>query len=259
MNQDQVKTALLSIEDAPLDFSVIFSGTKSKKVNGLYKPESREIVIHNRNFTDDNLLFYTALHEYAHHLHACSRGGNLSSRSHTSEFWSILHRLLEKAETSGVYKNVFTSSPELNELTDIIRRKYLEENGNLVKEFGMHLIQASELCMKIGGRFDDYIDRVLRIPKSSANMAIKIYQYDLDSSLGADNMRFLAGIRNEDERSEAQTSLLNGKSPDTVRIETKTLPQEPKIKLEKEKTRLEKTIASLSKRLDEVEKELELY
>ncbi len=95
MNQDQLKDILLSIEDAPLDFSLLFSGKQSNKVNGLYKPESREIIIHNRNFNDDNLLIYTAIHEYAHHLHACSRGGNLSSRAHTAEFWAVFHRLLD--------------------------------------------------------------------------------------------------------------------------------------------------------------------
>jgi len=259
MNQEQLKTALLYIEDAPLDFTVIFSGKKSKKVNGLYKPENREIIIHNRNFNDDNLLIYTAIHEYAHHLHACSQNGRLSMRSHTTEFWAIFHRLLEKAETIGTYKNVFSSSPELNELTNVIRQKYLKENGELVKQFGFHLLKAHELCLAIGGRFDDYIDRILRIPKSSANTAIKMYEYDLDTSLGADNMRFIAGIRNEDERLAAEKALINGKSPDTVKSESKKLELEPKIKLEKERTRLEKTIDKLSKRLGEVEKELELY
>ena len=259
MNQDEVKNALLSIEDAPLDFSLIFSGKKSKKVNGLYKADTREIIIHNRNFNDGNLLLYTAIHEYAHHLHACSLGGKLSSRSHTAEFWAILHRLLEKAETKGTYKNVFYTSPELAALTETIKQKYLHENGNLVKEFGMHLLKAHELCEAIGGRFEDYIDRVLRIPKSSATTAMKIYQYNLNPSLGADNMRFVAGIRNEEDRVEAEEALLNGQSPDSVKVKSKGAPPEPKIKLEKEKSRLERTIASLSKRLDEVERELELY
>jgi hypothetical protein len=266
MNQDQVKTTLLSIEDAPLDFTLLFSGKKSKKVNGLYKPESREIIIHNRNFSDDNLLLYTAIHEYAHHLHACSRGGKLSTRSHTAAFWAILHRLLEQAEAKGIYKNVFADSPELTELTKTIRQKYLQENGSIVKDLGMHLLRAHELCLAIGGRFEDYIDRVLRIPRVSANMAMKMYQYNLNTSLGADNMRFLAGISNEDDRMAAEAALLKGKSPDMVKIETKqgtlgALPTDghPKLRLEKEKSRLERTIATLSKRLDEVERELEQY
>jgi hypothetical protein len=267
MNQDEVKEKLLAIEDAPLDFTLIFSGKKSKKVNGLYKPESREIIIHNRNFrqggektaADDNLLLYTAIHEYAHHLHACSRGGKLSARSHTAEFWAIFHGLLEKAEGKNIYKNVFTASPELTELTGLIREKYLAENGSLVQELGRLLLRAHELCTAAGGRFEDYIDRILRIPRNAANMAVKMYQYNLDPQLGADNMRFLAGIRNEETRKNAEASLLEGKSPDTVRIEAGRKPagEDPAQKLEKEKLRLERTIASLSKRLEEVEQELE--
>ncbi|MDR0554375.1 MAG: hypothetical protein LBG76_06215 [Treponema sp.] len=259
MNQDQVKAALLSIEDAPMDFTVIFSGKKSGKVNGLYKSESREIIIHNRNFDEDNLLLYTAIHEYAHHLHACARGGVLSSRAHTAEFWAIFHGLLEKAETRGIYRNVFADSSALLELTETIRDKYLRENGNLVKEMGMHLLRAHDLCIAAGARFEDYLDRVLRIPKIAARMAIKMYQYNLNPEVGPDNMRFLAGIRNDENRAAAENSLLKGKSPDAVKIAARRLAEEedPRLRLEKEKLRLERTIASLSKRLDEVMLELE--
>ncbi|MDR2211595.1 MAG: hypothetical protein LBO65_09065 [Spirochaetaceae bacterium] len=258
MNQDQVKAALLGIEEAPLDFELIFSGKKSKKVNGLYKSETREIIIHNRNFSDENLLLYTAIHEYAHHLHACARGGTLSSRTHTAEFWAILHRLLEKAEAKNIYKNVFDRSPELTQLTELIQKKYLYENGSLVKELGKQLLRASELCSAIGGRFEDYLDRVLRIPRVAAHMSMKMYQYDLDPAVGSDNMRFLAGIKNDERRTAAESALKAGKSPDTVKVGVRPQPpaEEPRDRLEKEKARLERTIASLSKRLKEVEAEL---
>jgi len=262
VNQDKVKEKLLKIKDAPLEFSLIFSGKKSRKVNGLYKPQSREIIIHNRNFkTDDtgqNLLLYTAIHEYAHHLHACQRGGNLGTRAHTSEFWAIFHSLLEKAEEIKIYNDVFAVSPELLKLTDIIRIKYLANNGALVKEMGKHLLKAHDLCTEIGVRFEDYVDRMLRIPRAAANTAIKMFEYDIAPEVGADNMRFLAGIRDSDERKAAQTALIKGKSPDTVKIQVrrKEKEEDPKLMLEKEKARLEKTIAALNKRLEEVKKEL---
>jgi hypothetical protein len=268
MNQDEVKEKLLAIEDAPLDFTVIFSGKKSKKVNGLYKPDSREILIHNRNFSggnggaeaDANLLIYTAIHEYAHHLHACAKGGHLSPRAHTAEFWAILHGLLEKAEAKGIYKDVFSGSPELEELTETIRKKYLAENGNLVKELGQLLLKAHELCASIGGRYEDYVDRVLRLPRQAANLAVRMHKYNLNPETGADNMRFLAGISNEEKRQAAETALLAGKSPDTVKIalRKKGEDEDPRRGLEKEKLRLERTIASLTKRLEEIEQELEL-
>jgi hypothetical protein len=271
LNQDQVKEKLLAIEDAPLDFTLVFSGKKSKKVNGLYKPETREIIIHNRNFDRrnaeesdydaDNLLLYTAIHEYAHHLHACAQGGSLSARAHTAAFWAILHGLLEKAESKNIYRNVFASSPALVELTEVIRTKCLAENGAVVKDLGEKLLAARELCEKIGGRFEDYIDRVLRIPRLAATTAIKMRQYDLNPAVGADNMRFLAGIRDGEERAAAESALLNGKSPDTVKIETRArksppAEEDPKFRLEKEKARLERTINTLRRRLDEVEQAL---
>ncbi|MDR0670676.1 MAG: hypothetical protein LBF95_11425 [Treponema sp.] len=258
MNQDQVKAKLLAIEDAPLEFSLIFSGKQSRKVNGLYKPESREIIIHNRNFDDDNLLLYTAIHEYAHHLHACRRGGSLSSRAHSTEFWAIFHGLLELAEKKNIYQDVFANSPELLELAEFIKKKYLLENGSLVKEMGKHLLRAHELCTAAGARFEDYVDRLLRIPRVAADMAIKMYQYDLDPQVGADNMRFLAGIRNDDERLNAEQALIKGRSPDTVRAGIRAGAEEdPQLRLGKEKQRLERTIASLSRRLEEVNRELE--
>jgi hypothetical protein len=262
MNQDKVKQKLLSIEDAPLEFSLVFSGKKSKKVNGLYKPASREIILHNRNFKDDdngqNLMLYTAIHEYAHHLHACSRGGTLSPRAHNSEFWAIFHALLEKAEKKKIYSDVFSVSPELLKLTEVIRDKYLKNNGELVKEMGKHLLKAHDLCTGIGVRFEDYVDRMLRIPRTAANMAIKMFEFDIAPEVGADNMRFLAGIRDSDERKAAETALIKGKSPDSVKVEVrnKNREEDPILLLEKEKTRLERTIATLNKRLDEVVKEL---
>jgi hypothetical protein len=262
MNQDQVKEKLLSIEEAPMEFTLVFSGKKSKKVNGLYKPDTREIIIHNRNFVrqdgkaDDNLLLYTAIHEYAHHLHACTRGGRLSARAHTAEFWAILHGLLEKAEAQKLYKNVFSASRELMELTELIRRRYLKENGSLVKDLGKLLLRAHDLCTEAGGRWEDYIDRVLRIPRTAANLAVRMHRYNLNPETGADNMRFLAGIANEEKRETAEAALLNGKSPDTVKIAARQKNEEPRVSLEKEKLRLERTIASLTKRLEEVEKEL---
>jgi hypothetical protein len=122
-------------------------------------------------------------------------------------------------------------------------------------------LKAHELCTAIGVRFEDYVDRMLRIPRTAANMAIKMFEYDLNPEVGADNMRFLAGIRDADDRQAAETALIKGKSPDSVKtaIRQKNNPElaeEPKLRLEKEKIRLERTIETLTKRLEEVKKEL---
>jgi hypothetical protein len=263
MTNDTIKKTLLSIEDSALDFSVTQSGKKSKKVHGLYRPDTREIIIHNKNFekngkADDNLLLYTAIHEYAHHQHACRRGGTLSTRAHSSEFWAIFHGLLEKAEEKGIYRNMFSESRELRELTDVIREKYLKPSGELLKEFGGLLLRAYDLCEKEGLRFEDYIDRALCIPRTTSKLALNINKLDIKSEVGVDNMKFLAGIKNEDERITAEQSLLSGKSPDSVKAALKQAgPAISKREaLEKEKSRLERTIHTLEKRLTEVEEEL---
>jgi hypothetical protein len=89
-------------------------------------------------------------------------------------------------------------------------------------------------------------------------MAVKMYQFDINPAVGADNMRFLAGIRDEEDRGAAEKALLTGKSPDTVKmaVRRKTEDDDPKLRLEKEKLRLERTIESLIRRLEEVKKEL---
>ncbi|MDR2659673.1 MAG: hypothetical protein LBC27_06770 [Spirochaetaceae bacterium] len=264
MNQDYVKELLLSIEDAPLDFSLIFSGKKSRKVNGLYKPASREIIIHNKNFEDgaqkEAQLIYTAIHEYAHHIHSCKHGGKLPARAHTKEFWAIFHALLGKAEEKGIYKTNIEASPALIELTSRIKNGFLTENGRLLKELGHCLIEAQELCAGIGMRFEDYIDRILCMPRVSAKTAVKMFLYDIKPEIGPDNMRFVAGIRGEKARNEAEQAFLAGKSPDTVKMNARRPPEyedDPRQRLEKEKQRIEHTIETLRKRLDEVEHELE--
>jgi hypothetical protein len=259
MNAEQIKNLLLQVREPSLDFTVTLSGKASKKVNGLYKPETREIILHNKNFKTDNLLVYTAIHEYAHHIHACNHGGHLPARPHTQEFWATFHGLLEEAEKKGLYTNIYAESPDLTALTEDIRENYIKENGRLFLELGRKLQAAQKLCVDAGLRFEDYIDRILCMPRLAAQTAIKSAAGNLPPELGQDNMRFVCNISDEDERAEAANALLSGKSPDSVKtaLRKNEAEADPKDRLEKEKARLERTIETLTKRLSEVEIELE--
>ena len=84
MNQEQVHALLLRIREPREEFTVVLTGKRSRRVNGLYKPETREILIHNRNFAGDTELVYTAIHEYAHHLQFTSGVPPASTRTHTT-------------------------------------------------------------------------------------------------------------------------------------------------------------------------------
>ena len=258
MDQDEVKAILLSIEECEGDFSVVFSGKKSARVNGLYKPYTKEILLHNKNFSNDNQLVYTAIHEYAHHLLCEAAGGELSARHHTGEFWARFHGLLKKAEGIGVYAIGVDSSPELAALTEEIREKCIAENGRIMAELGRLLGKARGLCAEAGIRYEDYVDRVLRIPRGTAKGAEMVAASNADSSLGFDGMKIVASQRNPQKREEASRLLSEGESPDTVKAALAPAKKEesPRAKLQKEKERLEKSIARMTARLEHVEQSL---
>lgn len=266
MNQDQVKDMLLSLENTELEFSVIFSGKESKRVNGLYKIEEREIILHNRNFKTDNQLIYTAIHEYTHHLLneksiagiGPIRTGGCYAKAHSNAFWAKFHSLLEIAEQKGLYVIGLENSPELAELTENIRKNYLEKNGVLMQEFGKLLAKAHELCTAAHIRYEDYIDRCLKIPRQAARSIARVGSLDINPAVGYENMKIIGAAGSQEKRSLAQENLLAGHSPDSVRALMKKKPDDTDVKtrLEKEKVRLEKTIGKLEERLKLVEENL---
>ncbi|NCN04061.1 MAG: hypothetical protein GW949_00345 [Spirochaetales bacterium] len=267
MNQDTVKSKLLELETEIEEFSLIFSGKTSKKVNGLYHPNEREIIIHNRNFTDDNLLMYTAIHEFAHHVHFCrARQGGVepnSTRAHTVEFRAIFHDLLVLAEEKGSYSNTILLVDELRTLADTIRERFMRINGELMKDFGQALMEAERLCQKHGARFEDFVERVLRMPRQTAGTIMKMRAMDLPPDLGYENMKTLAGVRNTQSRQEALEAFRQGASPDQVKQALRTrepvTPKDPVKALELEKRRIEKSLTQLHQRLEELELQLAQY
>ena len=261
MNQDQVKEQLLRLHEDVEEFFLIFSGKSSKKANGVYHPAGREIIIHNRNFETDDQLMYTAVHEFAHHVHFTTSPVPVGPRAHTLEFRSILHQLLEKAESMGIYTSPFDSDPEFQKLTTRLRNEFLARNGRVMKEFGEALIEAERLCRARHARFDDYVERVLSLDRRTATTLMKIHSYDIDPSLGFHNMATVAGFSNVEKRAQAEEAFLAGQSPDMVktvlRAPQPAEPGDPRATLEKERTRIQRTIHSLETKLGEIEERLE--
>ena len=266
MDNEKIKEMLLDISPSSLEFTVTQSGKESKRVNGLYKPDTHEIILHNKNFKTENELVYTAVHEYTHHLIAeeqlALNGSSYmpNAKVHTENFWVRFHSLLKIAEEKKYYSLDIEASPELKELTEKIRKEYLEVNGKLMQEFGRLLAKAHELCQNANIRYEDYIDRVLCLPRNSARDITRVGAVsDINPSIGFDNMKMISAIKTADERSSAQEKILSGESPATVRSLMKNKCQsetDPKQKLEKEKNRLTKTIAQLQQRLEFVEESL---
>ena len=98
MTNEHIKEMLLELEKTDIDFTVTMTGKESKKVNGLYKPTTHEILIHNLNFKNDNQLIYTVIHEYTHHLinvrneknGISSQKGEKSHTTNSGQKWMIL-------------------------------------------------------------------------------------------------------------------------------------------------------------------------
>ncbi|MCL1865092.1 MAG: hypothetical protein FWF73_04700 [Spirochaetes bacterium] len=260
MNQEQVKQKLLQLEKVDVDFTVTFSGKRSKKVDGLYYPDRREMIIHNRNFVDDNQLMYTAIHEYAHHIQFTKSNAPVTTRSHANYFWNIFHSLLYKAESMGIYKNIFDTNDEFKELTARLRNDFLSKNGLLMKEFGSLLIQGRDLCMKYGVSFEDYLDRVLQLHRSEAKTIIKTFSMDINPKMGYENMKTVARIRDDHLREEIQEAFLDkNKSPDMVKAEINPKREFPSrlSYLESEKERIERSLDRLTQQLAKLEREID--
>ena len=266
MDNEEIKQKLLQIENTDLEFTVVMTGKESTRVNGLYKPETHEILLHNKNFKSDMQLIYTAIHEYTHHLlteeFLAETGGKLpmkGSKVHTAAFWAKFHTLLQKAEELGIYKIDISESPELKELTEKIRKEYMEVNGKLMQEFGKLLAQAHKLCEQANIRYEDYLDRVLCLPRNTAKDITKLGAVEVNPALGFDNMKKVASLKKSEDRDSASQQILSGKSPDTVTelMKKASANNDPRSKLEKEKNRLTKTIEALQQRLQYVEESLE--
>ncbi|MCR5061874.1 MAG: hypothetical protein K6A89_01180 [Treponema sp.] len=269
MTNERIKEILLDIESSDIDFTVIQTGKESKRVNGFYKPDTHEIYLHSLNFKSENSMIYTAVHEYTHHLMTVEKQKidptyGSACRVHTQEFWAKFGDLIHVAETKGYYSIGWENNSELKELTQDIKTNYLEKNGELMKEFGQKLARAFDLCKEADIRYDDYIDRVLCLPRNSAKDIRKVGACDVNPAIGFENMKVVASIKKPDERASVQQDFLEGgKSPATVRELMKqkaaagrTSENDPKAKLEKEKQRLEKSIAQLTQRLEYVEESL---
>ena len=237
----------------------MFSGKQSKKVNGLYKLETSEIIIHNRNFSDDNGLMYTAIHEYAHHLVVVDSPTPPSTRSHTVQFWALFHTLLGEAERKALYVSGFDTNDEFAALTKEIKERCVFVSGTLMKDLGELLVKAHALCEKHHTSFFDYIDRVLNLPRTSAKTVMQAYNMDLDPRVGFENMRTLTRMPDPAKRVEAERALLDGMSPDSVTFEygRKPDPPNPLDRLLAERTSTERQLRRLEKKLGELDRRIE--
>ena len=254
MNNDQIKELLLSLEDTDKDFSVTQSGKESKKVNGLYKPATFEIIIHNQNFKTENEIIYTAIHEYTHHIMNCeylNKGQKHPSKSHTTEFWAKFDDLLEIAVSKNLYKR--ERSEALSSM--IAEAKELDkEIVKLQKKLGLLLRDIEKKSNEENVRFDDVITHDLNMTRNTAKKCVE--SNFVNSDCGQSELETILKT-NSKKRLEVEISISNGKTINQAKHNsTQSKESNPFDKLSKEKTRLEKTINQLQQRLEIVMEQL---
>jgi prefoldin subunit 5 len=256
MTQEEVKKQLLKLYDAEQEYGVVFSGKKSNAVNGLYKPDKKEILIHNKNFANDNLLIYTAIHELAHHI-CMTEKGQRGARSHTALFWSTFHDLLDIAEQKGIYTRKHNER-----LEGLIKkaRELDQKIAELQRELGKILMEIREACEESGTRTEDVYERDVKLSRKTWTYSIKAANVCADGDCGQDIQKLLAGNRNGDMRAVIAGRSREQKSVVQIQQGLSNEKKKSNTALERlivEKNRIEKTIASLQGRLLQITAEIE--
>ena len=254
MNNDQIKELLLSLEVTNQDFSVTQSGKESKKINGLYKPGTFEIIIHNKNFTTENQLIYTAIHEYTHHLISSKykdKGEKLPAKSHSTEFWGKFDDLLEIAVSKNLYKRERSESLS----TLISEAKEIDkEIVKLQKKLGLLLKEIEKKSNEENVRFEDVVTHDLNMTRSTAKKCIE--SNSINSDCGQSELETILKT-NSKKRTEVELLISKGKTINQAKYNsTQSIESNSINKLAKEKNRLEKTINQLQQRLEVVIEQL---
>ncbi|MDC7221582.1 MAG: hypothetical protein PQJ59_16730 [Spirochaetales bacterium] len=242
MNQDEVKSILDKYTDHK-EYTVIFSGKASKKVDGLYHPDTKEIIIHNKNFQNENSLIYTALHELAHHIDNMENG-IVQRNAHGGQWPTILHELIEKAIEN---QDFIPIDPE--KVSNAVRANNMQTK--YLKEFGKVCIQLMDHCMTRDYPFEDIYLRVLKMKKGEVLKAMKVFGLDISEEIGPDMAKKVAQIKNPAEREEA---IKSGEVPTNTPSKKE---MDEYAYLEAEKKKLVKTISKAESRLAEIELALE--
>lgn len=268
MNQDSVKERLQAVRPVPgVEFTVVFSGKTSKKVNGCFHPENLQIIIHNRNFADDNSLLYTAFHEYAHLIQHIETG----KTGHNKQFWAIFNALLDKAADLGLW-----SHPENNhDVTEIIGsiQGLLKQHAAIESKIGNSLCELQKICDAHQIRSEVIIDRDLKLNRRTAERFKKAMVYELFDEEEYANCAMVAAVAAV-PNSQKQELIENLTDSETTNIYTPVVPVDSflspsageaaeddqeklaYVRLAKKRDRLDRTIGKLTEERIKVEHQM---
>ncbi len=213
MKNEEIKTNLQKLFNCKEDFTVTQTGKKSNKVNGLYKPATHEIFLHNRNFNTENELMYTAVHEFTHHYLTTEKGDK--SGRHNGLFWATFYDFLEKAITLGFYER--TRSEETQKLIDEAKQiqKAIEHDlqitCNKVKEYlkmRNSETKSDEMAKVINSAKDMMIKAAAQKAADEGKTVEQVKQIAKAKPVD-DDLESLESLRREEKRLETTIERLN--------------------------------------------------
>lgn len=258
MNNLEIKELLESLQSTNAEFEVILTGKANTKVNGLYKPLQHEIILFNKNFSNDQQLLYTAIHEYTHHL--CweieeEHGEKHPKNAHHHKFWNLFHSLLDIAVSKNQYQRI--RSEKMNTL--IQQAKELDkEIMTLQKKLGEVLIQIQVQAKEDSSRYEDIVEHDIQLSKRTAKKAVEYSAIDAGISFGQDAGEELRKAKNFDHFNTILEEVKNGKTIHQIKHSfSKEKEKNTEEELEKERGRIEKTITMLNQRLREIVTKIE--
>lgn len=248
MTNEEIKKKLEMLQRSDEDFTVVQTGKANAKVNGVYKVEEREIVLNNKNFSNDNALMFTAIHEYAHHVLRDEKGG------HTQRFWAVFYDMVDAAVEKGIYSR--ERSEQVNRLTEEIKKMQAEISA-MQKKMGEKIRELYDAAGQGGERFEDIIEHdcqmTLSKSKTMLNMAAGPDGYTDEMA------KAVAKVNNYGKQQDALEAVAAGKTVYQVKETGKSGGKQDKQeehkyeKLVKEKKRIEKIIGELEQRLSVIE------
>ena len=228
INQDITKKILLKLQETDTDFYITFSGKRSSKVNGLYLSTSHEIIIHNKNFKNNNQLIYTAIHEYSHHIMWCKYHELGKVPGHTNEFWSIMYNLIDKAEAHGLYKK-YPSDLAKEEMQTLVgkTKKIHEQIASLYRELGKTIQDIRKKTEEYDVRLEDIITRECQINVRTARMAERASVYSIAEPLSQDIQQLITSQKDSIKIHSIIEGAKQGKTIYQVKEHLKTETQKP--------------------------------
>ena len=258
MTNEQIKENLKKLYDCKTDFSVTQTGKASKKVNGLYKPLTNEIFLHNKNFKSDNALMFTAIHELTHHIQ--NENGVKAKKTHNNAFWNTFYTLLDKAEKIGIYsrKRSEVVSEKTKELSEI-QKQIIE----LQKKQGKLLSELFKECEEQGDRYEDVLEHDLQVARNKAKELQKMAA--LTSDVSDEMAKAINFAKDMMMKNAAMQDADSGATVEQVKAIAKDSPKTTKpaddgldspSSLIREKKRLEATIERCQDRITNIDEQL---